>query len=258
MTNIFYIYKIYFMDIKNSGRTLDVFEAFAREGRALRLTELAALLHAPVSSCYQLIGTLHRRGYLYSLSGKSYYPTKRMLQAAETIAARDPVASLLGTTLEDLRDTTGESVILAQQADAQAIIIDVVESRHSIRYTARPGELRPLHSSAIGKALLSAMTGEERTRWLPAEPFAQTTHSTLRTRCELDADLERSGKRGWYVALGESVAELQAVAAPLHFAGSVFAIAIAGPAPRIAPNHEGNAVALLATIKKIENMLEKS
>lgn len=243
------------MDIKNAGRTLDVFEAFAQEGRALRLTELAAVLEAPVSSCYQLIGTLQRRGYLYSVSGKSYYPTKRLLQAANAIAARDPVASVLLPVLESLRDATGESVILAQRAGNEALIIDVVESHHDVRYTAKPGGLRPLHSSAIGKALLATMSAEERNQVLPSDPLDQNTGKTLATRASLERDLERSAKRGWYAALGESVAELEAVALPVRFAGGIFAIAVAGPATRVAPRHAANAAALRAAVDKIENEL---
>ena len=242
------------MDIKNAGRTLDLFEAYASQGRALRLSELAALLDAPVSSCYQLIGTLQRRGYLYTLSGKSYYPTRRLRQAAEAIAARDPVASVLEPVLERLRDQTGESVILAQQAGAQALILEVIESHHEIRYSSRPGGTRPLHSSAVGKALLGAMNRAERDLVLPPDPLTRTTGATLATRAALEHDLERGRQRGWYTALGESVAELEAVAAPVRFAGGTFAIAIAGPATRIAPRHAGNAAALLAAVQEIGNL----
>jgi len=245
------------MDIKNSGRTLDVFEAFALESRPLRLTELAALLDAPVSSCYQLIRTLQRRGYLYALQGKSYYPTKRMLRAAEHIDKRDPLASLLGSVLEGLRDQTGESVILAQQAEHQAMILDVIESRHNIRYTAQPGEVRPLHSSAIGKALLAAMTPAERHRWLPVDPLPAATDATLVTRAALEDDLERSAQRGWYAALGESASGLEAVAAPMVINGAVFAVAIAGPVTRFAPRHKEHAVALLRTVRELETRLEE-
>ena len=36
------------------------------------------------------------------------------------------------------------------------IYLQVLESPHPIRYSARPGDLKQLHSSAIGKAMLGA------------------------------------------------------------------------------------------------------
>ena len=48
--------------VKGAMRTLDLLEAFGREGRALKLTQLARLLGVPVSSCHQLVGTLEARG----------------------------------------------------------------------------------------------------------------------------------------------------------------------------------------------------
>ena len=101
------------------------------------------------------------------------------------------------------------------------------------------------------------MTREERDRVLPQDPFPQTTSNTLVTRADLEADLKRSKTQGWYKALGESVAELEAVAAPLHFAGNDFAIAIAGPVNRFAPRHKDIARALIDAINHFETKLEK-
>ena len=62
------------------------------------------------------------------MHGKSYYPTRRMLQNAEVIEAADPVLRLVHPVLERLRDRTGESVLLAQHAEHNIMILDVVES----------------------------------------------------------------------------------------------------------------------------------
>lgn len=245
------------MDIKTAGRTLDVFEAFAAQHRPLRLSEVAALLEAPVSSCYQLIRTMQRRGYFYALNGKSYYPTKRMLKSAETIARHDPVLNMLGPALEALRDRTGESVILGQHAERNVMLVEVVESHHTVRYTARPGALRHLYSSALGKALLGAMTPEERGKWLPEEPFPAFTAATLTTRSGLEEEIALSKARGWYASVGETFPELHSVGIPVRFAGSLFALSVAGPVTRFAPKQEEHAAALLAAARDIDALLEK-
>jgi len=243
------------MDIKTAGRTLDVFEAFSGECRPLRLSEIAGALNAPVSSCYQLIRTLQRRGYIYAVQGKSYYPTRRMLKSAEIIDARDPVLTVLHPVLAELRDSTGESVLLGQHAEHHVMVLDVVESTQAVRYTAEPGALRHLHSSAIGKALLGTMTPEERDRWLPPDPLPTFTPTTIATREKLEAELARSKTRGWYSSLGESVAELHSVAVPLAFSGGDFVLSVAGPATRFIPRQKEHAAALIGAVAKIQTLL---
>lgn len=239
------------MDVKTAVRTLDLFEAFAAEARPLRLSEVATLLKAPVSSCHQLLRTLEARGYLYGLQLKSYYPSKRMLRNAEAIARHDPLLNLLLPAMEKLRDATGESVLLAQLSGDKALLLEVVESKGSIRYSAQPGALRQLHCSAVGKCLLGNLSSEERVALLPRAPFPRMTPATLVTRRDLDANLEEGRERGWYASLGETTPELSAVAARLRVAGADFALSVAGPTSRFEPLIDKHARALMAAVRQV-------
>jgi DNA-binding IclR family transcriptional regulator len=231
------------MDIKTAARTLDIFETFAAQSRPLRLSELAAVLNAPVSSCFQLVRTLQRRGYVYALHGKTYYPTRRMLQNAQVIDVSDPVLRLAHPVLEALRDKTGESALVAQHAEHNIMILDVVESQHSVRYSTLPGAIRYLHSSSAGKAILGEMTREERDRWLP-DPLPVFTSTTIATRAKLDKDLAKSRARGWYESQGETDPDLHSVAIPVHAGGSVLAISVAGPVTRFTKHRTAHVAAL--------------
>jgi IclR family acetate operon transcriptional repressor len=255
LTSYFLIHKIHFMDIKTAARTLDLFEAFAGAAKPMRLSELAEALHAPVSSCYQLLRTLENRGYVYGLRLKNYYPTKRMLRNAEKISLHDPVLNLVGPAMEVLRDRTGESVLIAQLQGEQALVLDVFESAQSIRYSSEPGSLRQLHCSAIGKCLLGEMSAEERDRCLPAPPYPRLTANTFTTRKALHAELDRSRERGWYESLGETVPELSAVAAPVRLAGGLFALSVAGPTSRFAAARAKHAKALMVTAEQMRSIM---
>lgn len=50
------------MNVKTALRVLEIIETFARERRALSLSELARLLAVPASSCLALIRTLTSLG----------------------------------------------------------------------------------------------------------------------------------------------------------------------------------------------------
>ena len=222
------------MHVKTAGRTLDLFEAFARERRPLSLSQLARAIGAPVSSCFGIVRTLEARGYLYEVKARGgYYPTKLMFEHARVIAGHDPLAERFVPLLEKLREQTGETVLMSKRLDHQAVYLEVLESPHSIRYSPKVGELRPLHSSASGKALLGSLAPAARTELLAGMKLPRVTSRTITSRAALAADLEHGHERGWYVTRGETVADLMAVAVPVEANGETYSIALAGPMHRM-------------------------
>jgi len=207
------------------ARTLDIFEIFGAARHPLSLSEIARTIRVPVSSCHLLLRTLLDCGYLYSLGRrKLYYPTRRLYDVARNIAAHDALIEELRPVLASLRDRSGETVILGKRQGDAVLYLEVLESAKTVRYTARAGEYKPLHSSAIGKALLGALPPEELDAWLGSRPLPRVTPHTQQGR-----------KRGYFVTRGENVIDVMAVAASLKLDNEAFGIAIAGPLHRMEP-----------------------
>jgi DNA-binding IclR family transcriptional regulator len=224
------------MDVKTAGRTVELFEIFARARAPLTLSELARALNAPQSSCFNLLRALEARGYLYSVGGnKRVYPTRKLFDLAEAIAGYDPVIPRVEATLAALRDRTHETVILGTRQGEQVIYLAVAEGRQTIRYISRAGELKPMHASAIGKALLMAMPEAERERLVYRLPLAAATARTVTDSERLLADIAAAAARGYAQTEGENVADVMAVACPLRVEAISYAIAVAGPVGRMAP-----------------------
>lgn len=229
-------------------RVLDIFEAFDRAGRPLSLTDLAELTHIPKSSCHAIVGTLVARGYLYSLTRpRALYPTRRFFDLARSIHDKDPFVERVMPMLERLRDASRETIILGKRQGDAVIYLQVVESTNSIRYSARPGEFKPLHSSAIGKALLGSMKEPQLRALLAGWPLPQVTGSTLTSEDALVADILESRRRGFFLTRGENVPDVWAVSATLSVNSETLAIAIAGPRHRMEPNVMEHAQLLVAT-----------
>ena len=218
----------------------------------MSLTELARALKAPISSCHGIVRTLTARGYLYSMdAGRSLYPTKRLLQIAEAISANDPVLRRLAALLVDLRDASGETVILGKrQADA-VVYLDVAESRQTIRYGAQPGDTKPLHSSSIGKALLAELDAKALDRWLAGSRLARFTARTITGAKRLRAELKAGRALGYHVSGGETTVDVMAIAVAVPLRNDTFGIAIAGPLPRISLHLKRHTAALLDVKRKI-------
>ncbi|MFM7704849.1 MAG: IclR family transcriptional regulator, partial [Rubrivivax sp.] len=139
-------------------RLLALYEVFHRLQRPMSLTELAREAGIPKSSCHAIVKTLAARGHLYqTLRPRALYPTRKLYDLTREIHAHDPLAERVVPMLERLRDTSEETVILGKQQGEAVIYLQVLEGTHPIRYSARPGEFKPLHASAIGKALLGTL-----------------------------------------------------------------------------------------------------
>ena len=147
------------MSVKTALRVIEIIETYAREKRALPLSELARLLDVPVSSCLALIRTLTGLGYLYeNRTAPGYYPTGRLLAMAQRIARADPVLDRVYPSLVELRDATKETVVFAKLSqDARVVYLDVLDSPHTIRYAPVAGEFKSIHANSLGKALISLL-----------------------------------------------------------------------------------------------------
>lgn len=224
------------MDVKTAGRTVELFEAFARARTPLTLSEIARELRAPQSSCFNLLRALESRGYLYSVGGnKRLYPTRKLFDLADAIASYDPVVPRVEALLTELRNLTHETVIFGARQGDRVIYLAVIEGLQVIRYISAPGELKPMHCSAIGKALLIGMPVAERVKVAGKLKLKAATERTLTTTDALMADLDRAERRGFASTEGENVADVMAVACPVGIEGVSYAIAVAGPIGRMAP-----------------------
>jgi IclR family acetate operon transcriptional repressor len=219
--------------VKTAKRTLDILEAFGESQEPLSLSDIARQIGSPVSSCHGVLRTLKGRGYVYLLDTRRYYPTRKLLDLGSRIAEHDPIMERLIPHLEALHARTEETVMIGKRQDEEVLYLLSLESPQAIRYTIRAGDRRPLHASAIGKALLGQLPDERLLRQLRQLKLQRYTETTLTSAERLAADIRNSRKRGYFVTRGEYSAGGMGVAAPFTVASEAYAIAVAGPLPRM-------------------------
>ena len=237
---------------RSTMRTLEVFEAYRRARRPLTLSELARLADIPTSTCHGVMRTLEQQGFLYFVSGRDAYPTRRLFDLAETLRDNDPLAMRLEPALAQLRDEADETVILGTRQGDAVLYLLVLESRQSIRYSSRSGEHKPLHSSSIGKVMLASLAPVELDAWIASHRLARVTPNTITRAAALRADLDAGRKRGWYTTRGENVADVMALAAPLAIGNAVLGVAIAGPSHRMQAHEAKLGKRLLQCVRRLE------
>ncbi|MEG0938684.1 MAG: IclR family transcriptional regulator [Comamonas sp.] len=242
--------------VTSVDRMIDIYEVFQSGQTPLSLTELAEAINIPKSTCHALVSTLIARGYLYTLSRpRALYPTRRMFDVMRDICAKDPLVERAMPVLERLRDATRETIILGKRQADSVIYLQVVEGLHSIRYSAKPGEFKPLHSSSIGKALLGSLKETELRTWLKERKLQAITQSTKVEHELLVQDVLDSRKQGYFVTRGENVSDVWAIAAFINVYNETLAVAVAGPQHRLEGNVAAMAQLLVASCSFLSRQL---
>jgi IclR family acetate operon transcriptional repressor len=235
--------------VQSVARVLDVLEVVANAGGEMALSQIAATSGVPLPTVYRLARTLVDRGYMRQLPNRRYALGSRLIPLGEVAGA------MLGTwarpALEDLVTELGESANLAALDGDRAVYIGQVPSRHAVRMFTEVGRRVPLHSTGVGKALLSLLPDDE-VRGLMARTGmpAQTPHTLLGTD-ELLTALHRIRRAGYAVDEQEQELGVRCVAVPVVGAVSRMAVSLSGPAGRMTPELVERAIPLLTAASRL-------
>lgn len=243
------------MNPKSADRILEIIEVFGRTRRPLTLSELARQIGVAPSSGLALIRTLVSRGYLYTAdTSRSYYPTRRLLEHAQVIAEHDPLAERLAGMLGRLGEATGETAIAGKLEGDEVVYLQIAESQHTIRYATEVGARKPVHSSAMGKALLGQLSNSQLDELLDRIPLPKVTPNTITTKKKLMDEIHRGRERGWFETRGENVIDVMAISTARDLGGVTIGFTIAGPLHRMEQNYER----YLGLLRELPSRLEEA
>ena len=142
-------------------RALEVLELFAVEQRALTVGEVAQRLGYPQSSSSVLLHGLSELGYLqHDRHARTFLPTLRVSFLGMWLHQRVLAQGSLLDFMQMLASRSGHVAMLGMQNGIHAQYIHILSARTS-RVGLKPGLLRPICRSAVGKVLLSTMDDEQ-------------------------------------------------------------------------------------------------
>lgn len=206
------------------------------ERQALRVSEAADLLGVARSTAHRLLSALRRRDFLMQDKPNGAYRPGPALHAIGMAAISGlDIRRIAQPVLEQLRDTTGETANLAVLEGTMVRFVEGYEGTLTVRIGNRTGVVRHAHASAVGKAILAALSDRELERRYPDEELPTPTAAAIGSRRALMAELTQIRRQGYALNWEESSEGVAAVAVVLRDAAGMplASISVAAPTMRL-------------------------
>ncbi|MGO4392190.1 IclR family transcriptional regulator [Variovorax sp. M-6] len=148
--------------VKSAVRVFELIELFEVERRPLRVATIVQKTGAPQSSVSMLLKTLVTRGYMeFDAATREYCPSVRIAFLGDWVTHVPHRRDAVQDTLRRLANETDETVLLGRQNGMLMQYLSVIDAPHALRFSPAPGTIRPMHRTATGIMLLSALDNDQ-------------------------------------------------------------------------------------------------
>jgi DNA-binding IclR family transcriptional regulator len=209
-------------------RGLEILELFAVEQRPLTVGEVCSKLYYPQSSTSVLLRGLAELGYLeHDRQARTFQPTLRVVFLGMWMHHRILNQGSLLEFMETLAHSSGHVACLGAQNGIHAQYVHIVAARSS-RVGLKPGLLRPICRSAIGKVLLSTKSDEEVRRIVRHVNAVDDQDPSPIDIGALLAELEECRRTGFAESINAVTSGASTIATrlPVDFGGTPLAVGV--------------------------------
>lgn len=213
------------------ARALSVLDVIAAQGE-LGIRDVARRLDLAPSITHRLVSTLTSYGYLeQSSTNERYRIGHRAFRVGSAFLEQGDLGRLVAPELSRLAEHQFINGFLGVRRGREVVYLSSVQSRGAIVISHPPGAVTHLHSTALGKVLLSDHSDTEIARILGTPPFQKLTERTHTTLPPLIADIRAVRAGAPAISNGENFDTIYAVGAALRNARGEMVAAISGALP---------------------------
>ncbi len=217
------------------AKALAVLAYVAESGRDLTLTTVSAALKIPKTTTFRYLQTLVEAGFLrHNSATDRYWVGERVLTIAKADTDISSLRQLARPAMDELMRKFNETVNLAIAREDMIVYVDLVVANRALRMQTRIGETHPMHSTALGKAILAYLPEDKLERYLSI-PLSERTGRTVIDKVSLGSQLRRIRNVGYAIETGENEDGAMCIGAPiLDEAGHpIAAVSISAPIMRM-------------------------
>jgi DNA-binding IclR family transcriptional regulator len=217
-------------------RAFALLERIAAADESPTLEELTRASGLPKPTVHRILRLLMRGGLVErEIHDKRYAVGARVCALAQAVQIRSPRRRERQAILARLVQTIGETCNFTMQDGSEVVYLERVETSANIRLHMKAGSRVPLHCTASGKLLLSALSKAQLRRLLGPGPLARYTARTITSVDALERELAKIRASGVGTDVGEYLDGSVCLAVPVRDSRGRMcaAVAVHGPAPRM-------------------------
>lgn len=213
-------------------KSMQLLDALVSSKAPMALSDLAAATALPKTTAFRYLYTLRASGFVrYDERTERYAIGPRVALAPPLPGYAERIKEIAQPAMLRLQRQFNETVNLGIRDGTDIVYIDMVGSSRLLHAEAKIGKRDPLHSTALGKAILLTLGQAEIDRAVPRRMEARTPH-TITNRDHFLDDIARSAARRYALDLEENELGARCVAAAItepSGRGALAAISISGP-----------------------------
>jgi IclR family acetate operon transcriptional repressor len=219
--------------IKSVERAFNIVETISDRG-SVGVTEVARELDMPKSSVHVYLNTMASAGYVVK-DDNEYRLSHRFLRFGGILRSQQELFQVAAPLLRSLARDTGELADLMIEEDGWGVLLFKAETADSVDDNAHIGQYVYLHSTAMGKAILSTFSDETVKEIVQRRGIPELTPSTVTSLDELFDELEQIRQTGISFNNEERKRGVKAVGTPILSDTDelVGAISVSGPSARM-------------------------
>jgi DNA-binding IclR family transcriptional regulator len=176
--------------IQSVSRALHILDVLGASPAGLNAKEVARRCGLALPTAYHLLRTLCYEGYAVRRPGGLYVLGLKVATQSKHVLAAIRKPPNVHEVLRQLAEVTGHSAYFGQVVDGRVVFTDLFEGPQSPHVEDLvAGFDEGAHATALGKALLSTMSGPARRQYLREDGLRPFTHNTVVDLEALDAQL---------------------------------------------------------------------
>ena len=239
-------------------KLLRVLEAVSNPGGAHRLSDLVTETGLTKTSVFRLLGELSESGYVSHRSDGGYAPGRALRLLALKLTAASDDTDPIGDRLRHLQADVHNTIHFALRTGDVATYVEKIEESTPIQIASRVGGQIPLHSTAIGKAILANLSESEVRGYATRTGLPSRTAFTITDVAALLADGRLVRNRGFAIDDQENEEHIRCMAVPVfdarqNLVGGIGITTIAPLVPREAL--ESHAPVLMTAARDLTTLL---
>lgn len=198
-------------------RGIAIIELLDASRRPLGVREIARSLNLSPTIVQRLINTLHAHTYVRrDDETKRYSIGYRVLSLGASLARTDNLIVMAQAELRQIASLHKLNGYLGILRGNRALYLLSIQSEGPVAIRNEPGEVTFLHTTALGKVMLSGLTDEQAATLLGPKPLPKVTEATKTDPADIVADLAEIRRLGYATIFDENIMGVVSVGAPIR------------------------------------------